>query len=127
MAARSFEMWEPIKDSVLSLFLPTSSSDSKAELNLVQLRAEEERYKQVQDQNHAGLLQEFITRRKVTYQTKAILAQLENSRGSMKLSLPSLAISKPLELTHLRHGTKNRPRGEGAIRSQQLHLSKLTP
>lgn len=80
MAARSFEMWEPIKDSVLSLFLPTSSSDSKAELNLVQLRAEEERYKQVQDQNHAGLLQEFITRRKVTSDESYLSSAREFSR-----------------------------------------------
>ena len=36
-----------------------SDAYPKAELNLVQLRVEEEKYKQIQDQNHARLSQDI--------------------------------------------------------------------
>lgn len=58
---------------------------SKAELNLVQLKVEGEQYEQVQEQNHARLLQDIanaLLEGKQPHLIEGILAQLEISRGS---------------------------------------------
>lgn len=105
---------------------------SKAELNLVQLKAEEEQYKQVQEQNHARLLQNIgnaLLEGKQPHQMKGMLAQLEIFQGSMKLSSSQLNQISALELaasrTYDTFSTVNRPRERRTVGPHQPYLSDM--
>lgn len=103
---------------------------SRAELNLAQLMAEEEQYKQVQEQNHARLLQDIgnaLLEGKEPQQMKGMLARLEISQGSRELSSSQLNQIPTLELATSRTDNTvtivHQPRKERTVQPHQLCLS----